>query len=96
MLQDFKSVSEEGACISIGEEDDSPHIPPTNAPSSAPCNDITKVSPTPLGKPNPPKTDEFSEKFQTAFDPPPSFSENHIADFLKSCTALKTIHVVYF
>ena len=27
------------------------------------------------------KTDEFSEKFQTAFDPPPSFSENHIADF---------------
>ena len=24
--------------------------------------------------------DEFSEKFQTAFDPP-SFSENHIADF---------------
>ena len=28
--------------------------------------------------------------------PPPSFSENHIADFLKSCTAWKTIHVVYF
>ena len=27
------------------------------------------------------KTDEFSEKFQTAFDPPPSFSENHIAIF---------------
>ena len=27
------------------------------------------------------KTDEFSEKFQTAFDPPPSFSENHIAVF---------------
>ena len=26
------------------------------------------------------KTDEFSEKFQTAFDPlPPSFSENHVA-----------------
>ena len=45
MLQDFKSVSEEGACISIGEEDDSPHIPPTNSPFSAPCNDITKVSP---------------------------------------------------
>ena len=41
------------------------------------------------------KTDEFSEKFQRAFDPP-SFSENHVADFLKSCTALKTIHVVYF
>ena len=27
------------------------------------------------------KTDEFSEKFQTAFDPPPSFSENHFTIF---------------
>ena len=27
------------------------------------------------------KTDEFSEKLQTVFDPPPSFSENHVADF---------------
>ena len=27
------------------------------------------------------KADEFSGKFQTAFDPPPSFSENHIAFF---------------
>ena len=27
------------------------------------------------------KTDETLEKFQMAFDPPPSFSENHIADF---------------
>ena len=28
------------------------------------------------------KTDEFSENFQTAFDPrPPSFLENDIADF---------------
>ena len=27
------------------------------------------------------KTYAFSEKFQTAFDPPPSFSENYIADF---------------
>ena len=26
------------------------------------------------------KTDEFSEKFRTACDPP-SFSENHVADF---------------
>ena len=34
-----------------------------------------------LGKHPHSKTDEFSEKFQTAFDPPPSFSENHIADF---------------
>ena len=51
----------------------------------------------PLGKPVRTKTDEFLEKFQTAFDPPPpSFSENHVADFLNSCTALKTIHVVYF
>ena len=36
----------------------------------------------PLGKPSDTKTDEFSEKFQTAFGPPPSFSENHVADFL--------------
>ena len=34
-----------------------------------------------LGKDGVSKIDEFSEKFQTAFDPPPSFSENHIADF---------------
>ena len=26
------------------------------------------------------KTDEFSEKIQTAFDPPPSFSENYVAN----------------
>ena len=26
------------------------------------------------------KTDEFSEKFQTAFDPPPSFSEGYVAE----------------
>ena len=36
-----------------------------------------------LGKLVPTKTDEFSEKFQTAVNPPPpSFSENHVADFL--------------
>ena len=34
-----------------------------------------------LGTGGPTKMDEFSEKFQTAFDPPPSFSKNHIADF---------------
>ena len=34
-----------------------------------------------LGTDGPTKTDEFSEKFQTAFDPPPSFSENHITIF---------------
>ena len=35
-----------------------------------------------LGTLTPSKTDEFSEKFQTAFDPPPApFSENFIAIF---------------
>ena len=34
-----------------------------------------------LGTTGPTKTDEFSEKFQTAFDPAPLFLENHIADF---------------
>ena len=35
-----------------------------------------------LGTDGDTKTDEFSEKFQTGFDaPPPSFSENHVADF---------------
>ena len=29
------------------------------------------------------KTDEFSEKFQKALDPPPSFSKNHVAIFSK-------------
>ena len=29
------------------------------------------------------KTDEFSEKYQTAFDLPPSFSEIYIAFFLR-------------
>ena len=38
--------------------------------------------PMPLGMHAATKTDEFSEKFQTAFNPPPSFSENDIADFL--------------
>ena len=38
---------------------------------------------TPLGKGGATKSDEFSEKFQTAFYPvPPSFSENYIANFL--------------
>ena len=34
-----------------------------------------------FGTGNHKKRDEFSEKFQTAFHPPPSFSENYIADF---------------
>ena len=29
------------------------------------------------------KTDEFSEKFQTTFAPPPSFSKNHVATLFK-------------
>ena len=37
---------------------------------------------THLGKLSPSKADEFSEKFQTAFDPPPpSFSESYVAIF---------------
>ena len=28
------------------------------------------------------KSDEFLEKFQTAFDPPPSFLENYVANLL--------------
>ena len=34
-----------------------------------------------LGKDGVSKIDVFSEKFQTAFDPPPSFLENHVALF---------------
>ena len=33
------------------------------------------------GEPHVSKSDEFSEKFQTAFDPHPSFLESYIADF---------------
>ena len=44
------------------------------------------MQPLLLGTPFPSKTDEFSEKFQTAFDPPPSFSESYIANFFwNSC-----------
>ena len=42
----------------------------------------SRISPAlALGKGGVSKTDEFLEKFQTAFDPPPSFSENHVALF---------------
>ena len=34
-----------------------------------------------LGKGPATKSDEFLEKFQTAFDPPGSFLENYIANF---------------
>ena len=33
-----------------------------------------------LGTPVCTNIDEFLEKFQTAFEPPPSFSENHVAN----------------
>ena len=35
-----------------------------------------------LGKDPATKSDEFLKKIQTAFDPPPSFLENYIANFL--------------
>ena len=47
-----------------------------------------------LGKLSPSKTDEFSEKFQTAYDPPPppSFSESYVANFfLKFMTEVSSI-----
>ena len=34
-----------------------------------------------LGTDGATKSDKFSEKFQTAMEPPSSFSENYIADF---------------
>ena len=36
-----------------------------------------------LGTEHVTNTDEFLEQFQMAFDPPSSFSENHIANFSK-------------
>ena len=35
----------------------------------------------PLGTGHATKSDEFSEKFQTAFDPHPSFLETYVANF---------------
>ena len=55
---------------------------------------------THLGTDGHTKTDETSEKFQTAFDPPPSFLENHVADFATNrrqkwvCSLWRT--VVYY
>ena len=42
------------------------------------------TAPQHLGKTLATKTDEFLEKFKTAFDPPPSFSKNHITDFFRN------------
>ena len=45
-----------------------------------------------LGKPTPSKTDEFSEKFQTAFDPPPLiFGKLCCNFFLKFMTKVSSI-----
>ena len=51
-----------------------------------------------LGTGDDTKTDEFSEEFQTAFDffPPPTFSENHVANFIqfhaqKSCLKVQDL-----
>ena len=46
----------------------------------------------PLGTPSPSKTDEFSEKFQTAIDPPPSFfGKLYCKFFLKFMTEVSSI-----
>ena len=42
-----------------------------------------------LGKPPPSKTDEFSEKFQTAFDPPPLIFGKSCCRFFKQLYSLK-------
>ena len=42
-----------------------------------------------LGKPVPTKTDEFSEKFQTAFDPPPLIFGKSCCRFFKKLYSLK-------
>ena len=49
-----------------------------------PLNGRTDSEVLALGKGGSSKTDEFLEKFQTAFDPPPSFSENHVALFFRN------------
>ena len=48
-----------------------------------------------LGKPTPSKTDEFLEKFQTAFDPPPSFSESFVANFSNWLRSLQKLPEPY-
>ena len=50
-----------------------------------------------LGKLSPSKTDEFSEKFQTAYDPPPppSFSESYVANFLNWLRSLHKLPEPY-
>ena len=51
------------------------------------------VKKTHLGKGKASKTDEFSEKFQTAFDPlPPSFSENYVEIFFSEISEEKRLY----
>ena len=55
---------------------------------------------SPLGTRDGTKTIEFSRKFQTAFDPPPSLSENHIATFskmpsLKPCIKVQNLQYTF-
>ena len=48
-----------------------------------------------LGTPFPSKIEEFSEKFQTAFaPPPPSFSESYIANFLNWLRSLQKMEPI--
>ena len=57
---------------------------------------FSEIDMQPLGKRHPTKTDEFLEKFQTAFDPPPSsFSENYVADFLKHTLKIPPLYHFY-
>lgn len=45
------------------------------------------------------KKDEFSDKFQTVFDPCPSFLKNHVAIFLlqpKTCIEVKNLKHNFF
>ena len=44
---------------------------------------------TDFGKGSAAKWVEFSEKFQTVFDPPPSFSENYVANFSRKKSGKK-------
>ena len=54
--------------------------------------DSSKAPFLPLGMVRANKTDEFSEKIQTAFDPPlPSFSENYVANSFRKTSEKSSI-----
>ena len=48
------------------------------------CCYSLSLPPVALREACPFKTDDFLEKFETAVDPTPSFSENHVADFIQN------------